>query len=204
MKPSKTLDLNAATEEIIVQLGRDCDLLERFAGEPPIRRGPGYRSRANPIEVMLESLLVKTIIPSRSRPRFSPRELRERSIGRLAQAGFDTPPKRRQLARALVSAGLIRRMTLAWLNATKGGAPAANLGKMFGKHDDGGRIVGLPAYGVELAGQILGSPALLRAYLKSDEQAFLTLMEEGGEAHPALLNMPNLAILFVSLHAKAG
>ncbi len=65
-------------------------------------------------------------------------------------------------------------------------------------------MLGLPAYGVELAGQIFNSPALLERYLQSDERAFELMMEKG-EAQPVLLNMPALAIMLVSIYAsRAG
>nr|WP_276976359.1 hypothetical protein [Ferrimicrobium acidiphilum] len=50
---------------------------------------------------------------------------------------------------------------------------------MFGKSHEGGRLLGLPAYGVELAGQIYDSPAFLRKYVRSDERAFELMMEKG-------------------------
>lgn len=205
MRSERGPSLAKATEAIVAQLGRDCDLLERFA-ESEARRPAGHRDKSprNPFETMLESLLIRAVLPSRSPPRFSTREFRERAFDRLARAGFDTPAKRKKLSEALVSAGLIRRMTMSWLGATRRGVPVRELGSMFGKSGDGDRPLGLPAYGAGLAGQILDSPGLLERYLRSDERAF-ELMMERGEARPVLLNMPSFAVLLVSIYAsRAG
>lgn len=203
MKPGKAPAIPRVTSEVISLLGQDCELLERFVDGPARMKAHGRHSGVpqNAFEAMLESLLVKTVLPSRSPPRFSPEEFWKGSFLRLARAGFGTAVKRRELGRAVVSAGLIRRMTLGWLGATMRGAPARNVVRMFWKDSDGGRLLGLPAYDAGLAWQISSSPALLKRYLQSDERAFELMMERGG-SQPVVLNMPALAILLVSIYAS--